>query len=310
MTEPSDNQTGPISPPASTPKAAPRKTVRPRVIAASVLTLMLASAAGGAVMFQQSDFLRAWFPPANDTHLTQILDRSEDRVRILEHGPASTPMTAPDAVPPSPALPNKETLQKINDLTGRIDNLQNQVEALQAQHGQDLQNINQTIITTLALRDLRDAVMRGQSYTSPLNLTLKNLDPHLRQDPNIAAALKILADHSTGVTSLADLRQELIAHEPDLSLSTNPALPAWAQQLQKSIHRLISIHPAHDIGLEVLEQALAQNNVTGATTAFDALPEAARANLALWHDKLLAHLQAIDAVGVLSNQSMLDMGAP
>lgn len=228
----------------------------------------------------------------------------EDRVRMLEARTAA-PVQQPAAGNDGAAA---------NALADTIKTLQAQVAQLQGESRNRQRQTQQWVAAALAFWDLRQTVDAG----APFAARLAAFDDAVKAGsaanaPDIDTQTAILFSHTAGVATAAQLRADLMAHEPAIMGApvTDAAdqAPSWREEWKTraldALSRLISVRPLHNAAFDAVEDALAQGDAGAAQSAFARLPDDAQKDLASWD----AQFQERVAVDAALNRLATDFGA-
>ncbi|MDE1900652.1 MAG: hypothetical protein KGI37_03275 [Alphaproteobacteria bacterium] len=300
------------SSPASTDlvPAAPRKKSRSRKMLGMGLVVVLIAGAGGVAALRCPWVTQHFIAPAatvmpntQSVQNARAIAALEDRVRMLE---------ARTAAPVQPAAGNDGTAA--NALADTVKTLQAQVAQLQGESRNRQRQTRQWVAAALAFWDLRQTVDAG----APFATRLAAFDDAVKAGsaanaPDIDTQTAILFSHTAGVATAAQLRADLMAHEP--AIANAPVADAadqasswreeWKARALDALSRLISVRPVHNAAFDAVEDALARGDAAAAQSAFTRLPDDAQKDLASWD----AQLQERVAVDAALNRLATDFGA-
>jgi len=272
----------PVAPPPLPTPAPCRRASRGWLWA--LLGIVLLSGAGTVALTQCPWFVNA-VAGKDGKGVTQNIDALEDRVRMLE--------SRLDAQQAQPA-----TVQDSDAaLADTVKNLQAQVAQLQSAQKADGQNAQAWVAAAFAFWDLRNAVNQGRGF-APQLAALHDASEH---DAVANAQMGILFSYTAGVPTLAQLHDELAAHEPAVEISDDQSdAPVWQNCIKKILGHLVSVHALHQPQFDALENALAGGDDSAALSAFNALPEDAKQKLSGWQAKLQSRIAVDDALHIMA----------
>jgi hypothetical protein len=250
-------------------------------------------AGAGSVALLQWPWVRDIVAGGENEQTSQDIAALQKRVTALEARidmQSELPAAQPAATAAQPTPVNAD----VAALGDTVKNLQTEVAQLQGQ-------AQKSLAAAFAFWDLRDAVNRGQAF-APQLAALRNAAGGDASVTEPASRLDAYA--ATGVPSLAQLHDMLLAQEPAATAPPLPETPSLGDRAKSILRNLVSVHPLHDAQFAALENALDAGDAAATAEAFRALPAEAQQHLAAWQEKLTARLEADQALRALQAHFM------